>query len=170
MTNFAFAAAVAALFVVPAAAQADDDWTGFYVGIHIGTSQIETNGVSDSDPTLGLHAGYNHDFGQYILGGELSFDGAAEYTIGGTTETTETVRLKIKGGRVFGRTHLYGVVGYANFDDGFSRLDGYSVGVGVNYRATEKVLIGAEYLHDVFSRTGSDLKADTITLRASYRF
>lgn len=170
MKNLARAAVVAASIAVPTFAQADDDWTGFYAGLQAGSSALKSNGATDTNPILGLHVGYDYDFGNYILGGELSYDGGAEYTVDNTTSTSETVRLKVKGGHVFGRTLLYGTFGYANYKDDFYRLDGYSAGVGVSYRATDKITIGAEYLHDVFSRTGDDLTADTITVRASYKF
>ena len=97
--------------MAPALTAADETWTGFYAGAQLGFSDLSDDTISTADSTLGLHAGYLHSFGDYVLGGELSYDAGAEFVSGGSIEKVDTVRAKVKGGRVFGRTMLYGVAG-----------------------------------------------------------
>jgi len=156
--------------MAPVVTAAEESWTGFYAGAQLGFSDLSDDTTSTADSTLGAHAGYLHDFGGYVLGGELSYDAGAEFVSGGSIEKVDTVRAKIKGGRVFGRTMLYGVAGFANMDTAAGNVDGYSVGIGASYRASEKIVVGAEYLHDTFDTTGGNTKADTISLRLSYAF
>jgi opacity protein-like surface antigen len=61
------------------------------------------------------------------------------------------------------------VVGYANINGG-SKRDGYSAGVGVTYRATDKILVGLEYMRDTYDTSGDDITADSVALRVSYKF
>ena len=149
---------------------ADESWTGFIAGIQIGTAEVSVDGSDNGNAALGAHVGYLHDFGGYVLGGELSYDAGAELVTEGNAQKVDTVRLKLKGGHVFGRTLLYGVVGYANIDGASISNDGYSVGVGASFRATDNILIGAEYLRDVSDSSGGDVETDSVSLRLSYLF
>ena len=82
-----------------------------------------------------------------------------------------TARIKLKGGYDLGRTFFYGGVGYANLDGKNTRCDGYAVGLGASFKAIDKIVIGAEYLHDTLSwPSATDAKMNTVTLRASYKF
>lgn len=168
MMNLKKIALLAALAGCPVAGQADEDWTGFYGGLHFGSTELSGTANSDTTAFLGVHAGYDYDFGNYIIGGELAYDGGATYTLGGGVIKTDTVRIKLKGGYDLGRTMVYGVVGYSSMD-AFS-ADGASYGLGATYKITDSITIGAEYLHDSFSGSAGDFDADSIALRASYRF
>ena len=76
------AAVLLTLTALPA--QANGDWTGFYAGGQIGWADVEYPNSSPLVPggisfdgtggALGLHAGYNHDFGTFVLGAEISLD------------------------------------------------------------------------------------------------
>ena len=51
------------------------DWTGFYTGLQLGYSDAEVdNGLEGDNGSYGFHAGYNYDFGRFVLGGELDYD------------------------------------------------------------------------------------------------
>lgn len=51
------------------------DWTGFYAGGQLGYADIDGTGAADgSGGTYGVHGGYNYDFGQFVLGGEVDYD------------------------------------------------------------------------------------------------
>lgn len=56
-------------------ARPSQDWTGFYLGGQIGQTNSDFIGgsgatISDGNTeTYGLHAGFNHDFGSWVLGG-----------------------------------------------------------------------------------------------------
>lgn len=149
---------------------ADESWTGYQLGLQVGNQHVKAKGKSESNPTLGFHAGYLHDFGDYVFGGEVSYDAAAKYTVGGVKKSAKTTRIKIKGGHSFGDTLLYGVIGYAGLDVGGTNEDGYTAGIGVSYRLTPRMIVGAEYLHDTYSSGGADTDTDSVQLRASYKF
>jgi outer membrane immunogenic protein len=169
MAAIATTTAIGALLAPPV--YADEGWTGFYAGLHLGTSDLSAGNTSESDPTYGVHVGYDYDFGQFVLGGELAYDGSVDYVIGGTVTTSTTSRLKLKGGYDLGRTLVYGVVGHANLDGQNTRNDGYTVGLGVSFKATDKIVTGAEYLHDTLGwANNTDAKMDRFTMRASYKF
>ncbi|WP_181824551.1 outer membrane protein [Phaeobacter gallaeciensis] len=154
----------------PGHVSAEESWTGYQLGLQVGNQHIKAKGTGESNPTLGVHAGYLHDFGDYVFGGEFSYDAAAKYTVGGVSKSVKTTRLKIKGGHSFGDTLLYGVFGYAGLDTGGTKEDGYTAGIGVSYRLTPRVILGLEYLHDTYSSGGADTEADSVFLKASYKF
>jgi len=171
MTKLPALALAASFLTTPTLALSEEDWTGFYAGIHVGTSEFTSGGVRDSDPSMGLHAGYDYDLGNFVVGGELAYDAGAEYTLGGTTQSTKTARIKLKGGYDLGRILVYGVVGVARFEGDSARRDGFTLGLGANYKVTDRITIGAEYLHDSLDDVGAvGADMDTVTLRASYRF
>jgi opacity protein-like surface antigen len=156
--------------LVPTQSYADESWTGFNAGLQLSTVDLSDGDNDNGNGALGLHVGYLHEFDGYVFGGEVTYDAGAELVSENETEKAGTLRLKFKGGHVFGRTYLYGVVGYANIDGGSLSEDGYSAGVGVTYRATDKILVGLEYLRDTYDTSGDDITADSVTLRMSYKF
>lgn len=160
----------AILAIAPLTAHAEDNWTGFHVGLQAGHSNVTSAGPDLGNATLGLHAGYLHDFGRYVLGGELAYDAGAEMQTGGRVQKADTLRLKLKGGYDFGRTLVYGVVGAARLDASSGTINGHSVGLGAAYAVSERVILGAEYLHDSFDSNAQKTKADTVSLRLSYKF
>lgn len=156
--------------IMPTLSLANESWTGFNAGLQLSTIDVSESDNNNGNAALGLHAGYLHDFDGYVIGGELTYDAGAEVESGGKVEKVDTVRLKFKGGHVFGRAYLYGVIGYANIDGGSKSEDGYSAGFGVTYRATDRVLVGLEYLRDTYDTSGDDITADSVALRVSYKF
>lgn len=170
MTNLKNYAAAAAFIIVPAAVQADEDWTGFYAGLHVASTQLNGVGTKETTAVLGVHGGYDYDFGSFVLGGELSYASGANYTLGGVVNKSKTGRIKLRGGYDLGRTLVYAVVGYSSIDTGAGRLDGASYGLGVTYKVSDKVSLGAEYLIDDFSGSGPDIDGHAVSLRATYHF
>ncbi len=156
--------------MMPTLTLADESWVGFNAGIQLSAVDISEADNDNGNAALGLHAGYLHNYDGYVFGGEFTYDAGAEIDSAGKTEKVDTIRLKFKGGHVFGRTYLYGVIGYANIDGGSISEDGYSAGVGVTYRATDRVLVGLEYLRDTYDTSADDITADSVALRVSYKF
>lgn len=167
-------ASVLAVAATSAHAQ-DSDWTGFYGGVSFGIGSLETNvpGVTDSYSNLGLHAGYYHDLGDIVLGAELEhtkLDFGSGF-VGGSGDVT---RLKLKGGYDMGRVLPYVVVGTsrlsaAGMSDSFTNY-----GVGLDYKMSDTMRIGAEYLVDssngTFATTGAEVDLSTINVRLSIGF
>jgi outer membrane immunogenic protein len=119
----------------------------------------------------GVHAGYNHDFGKWVLGGELSYD---KVDADDVDFDADLLRVKARAGYELGNFLPYATVGYANLDGDDLGEDGITYGVGVDYLINEKFSVGAEYTRstfdDVASTDGLDLDADLFQVRASYRF
>jgi len=150
--------AVASL--LSANAMASDNWTGWYIGGNAGysrgTSDVETtlggqwssestglrdyvtNEMSPSlDPDgtqFGVQLGYNHSFGNFLLGGELSYNRmnmddnrqtgptptppfpSLTYDVGNRAEVDDELALRIKLGYASNRHAVYGTVGIARVD------------------------------------------------------
>jgi opacity protein-like surface antigen len=167
MNKLLIAAISAALFTSPVLAE--ETWTGFHLGVHGGTSELSVGPLDDSGAMYGIQAGYDHDFGKFIIGGEIDYS-TAEYTIAGTTGDIDSLRLKLRGGYDLGRAMIYGIVGIGDFDDGIDSENGSTLGLGLSYKATENIIISGEYLRDSFDVLGIDIDVDSLSLRAAYKF
>lgn len=152
---------------------AEEDWTGFYAGAQAGVSRLEILTSDDSGFGYGVFAGYNYDFGQFVLGGEIDFT-TAEYTLNSVTDDVSNTRLKIRGGYDLGRTLVYAVAGGVRANGGGINDNGFTLGLGADFKLTENFIIGAEYKHDFIDvdalGVDVDLDFDTFLLRASYKF
>ncbi len=164
-----------AIAPAPVAIMADTDWTGGYAGASLGYGWGDDALDDADDMTYGVFGGYNYDFGQFVLGGELEYLGSDIET--GTAELEDMTRLKLRAGYDAGPALIYGVVGaaYANADIGGVSYDdtGYTYGLGVDYAVTDSVNVGAELLQnefDGFDDSGSDLSATTLGARVSFKF
>jgi outer membrane immunogenic protein len=166
------------------------DWTGAYIGGQVGYGWGTASVDLDDDISLdtnfdgwlgGLHAGYNYDFGTFVLGGEVDYDWADlqfdDDDIDGSID--QIARAKLKLGYDLGQTLIYGVAGWAwanaeaegeNYSD-----DTWLVGAGATYRISDAWSAGGEYLYhgfrNGFDDTGiDDMGVSTITARMSYNF
>lgn len=156
---------------------ASNDWTGGYVGAQLGFGSFEAPGVALSGDGFlgGVHGGYNYDFGNYVVGGELSYD-TADISMGAGT-VSDAVRLKLRAGVDLGNTLIYGTAGAsrinANLGGGSAWDTGYFVGAGMEYMMTDSVSVGGEVLYDQidnFAGSGSDLRGPSIAARVSFHF
>lgn len=159
------------------------DWTGFYLGGQIGWGGFDAEGagldVSDDAAFGRVHAGYTHDFGNFIPGGEAEVEATGlEGRVGAATGQVDRIaRLKLRAGPDLGQSVVYGTVGLAKawaeaagteYDD-----TGYTVGLGVDHRLAGNWVIGGELLYDRFGdldKTGVDLSGLSLRVRASWRF
>lgn len=151
------------------------DWTGFYTGLQLGYADADGPGALDgSDNAYGFHAGYDHDFGRFVLGGELDYDKTNLDLGGGQGEIDSVARLKVKGGYDLGNTLVYATAGMARADTSLGDETGPFAGIGVTHKVSERYSIGAELLEHRFSDVGgvagNDLDATTFSIRGSLRF
>ncbi|WP_420014298.1 outer membrane protein [Sulfitobacter sediminis] len=159
----------------PVAVPVSGDWTGFYTGLQLGYADVDGDaGLEGDNGIFGFHAGYDYDFGDFVLGGELDYD-QADVDLNGGVETLDSVaRLKLKGGYDLGNTLIYATAGVARADTSLGDETGPFAGLGITYRVTDRYTIGAEILEhrfeDVGGTAGADVDATTITLRGSLRF
>lgn len=193
------AVGMAAAVLASMASQADaqsrqQSWQGFYLGLHAGGAFGD---VSVSDPTAkiswdhggfggGLHAGYNHQFGQFIVGIEGDYglskaDGTLVLADGVTVSTKTSNIGSIRGrlGLTVGSALVYATAGYGfgqlqarlvsvpdsiDFSES-NRISGYVVGGGVEMKLMQSVSGRLEALHYGLGRkaadsTGIDARAD----------
>ena len=157
------------------------DWTGPYIGVQAGYGFGEIDnlpGSVDADGFLGgVHAGYNFDLGGFVIGAEIDYDFANIEADGGFGEIDGIARGKLKGGVDLGRVlpYITGGIAHATADTVLGDFSdtGWAVGGGVDFAATDNIVLGAEYLYHDFSDfddTGLDVNVHTIKAKASFRF
>lgn len=149
------------------------DWTGFYAGGQLGYADIDGTGAADgSGGTYGIHGGYNYDFGQFVMGGEVDYD-KLDIDLGGGATADSVARLKLKAGYDLGKTLVYVTAGAARADTSLGSENGDFYGLGVAYKVNDKFTMGGEVLEHSFddiAGSGVDADATTFTLRGSYNF
>lgn len=161
--------------VVPMAeapAPVTGDWTGPYIGLSFGNLNTQAANTDKSGGVYGLYGGYDHDFGRFVLGGELDYQTGNDYAIAGV-DVDNVTRLKLRAGYDMGRTMLYGTVGAARIDTSLGDATGPVGGVGLEFKVTDRFTIGGEALahsFDDIGGSGVDADAQTYSLRASFRF
>lgn len=155
----------------PVAVVNDTDWTGGYVGLSYGNLDSQIGGSSENGGVYGIHGGYDYDFGNVVLGGELEYIGTGDdYDVGGVDVDSMT-RAKARLGYDFGSTLVYATAGAAKIETSIGDDTGAVGGVGLDYKVTDNFSVGGEALHHSFNDVGgSDLEAQTFSLRGSFRF
>lgn len=178
--------------IAPAPVAPASDWTGFYIGGQLGFGNLTVDGEpsldDDYDGALyGIHAGYQRDFGRFVLGAEVDWD-MTEISVGppgaaSAIDVDSVARAKLRFGYDAGRVLPYVTGGYARamlssddaatdalLDDSY---DGFFFGAGADFAVTDRFAVGAEVLRHDFGDTpldGIDVDVTTISLRASFRF
>ncbi|MCI5112924.1 MAG: porin family protein [Marivita sp.] len=156
--------------VAVAPVQMGGDWTGAYGGLSLGNLSADADGGLDDSE--GVYGGYDYDFGQFVVGGELDYQTGEDIELGGI-EVDDVLRAKVRGGYDLGQTLVYATVGAAQLNTNIGDDTGFVGGLGVEYKVTEQFTVGGEYLahrFDDFDDTGVDVDADTVSLRGSFRF
>ncbi|MGZ3215328.1 outer membrane protein [Paracoccus sp. T5] len=163
--------------VVAPVVAAGSDWSGFYAGLQYGQGDGELSTLDDSTDfdAYGVHAGYNRDFGRFVLGGELDYN---RLDIDTVDDKGDLARLRARAGYDMGRFMPYVTLGAARVSADLGAVDlketAFTYGIGGEFKVTERVSVGAEYTRqdfdDVADIDGLDLDSDMVQLRASFRF
>ena len=173
--------APAPVAVAPAPVMTGNDWTGFYAGGQLGYGRLSSDAITDEDDpagfTYGVHAGYDYDFGDLILGGELDIDGTNIEIEAPDSDLTSVARAKVRLGYDAGQFMPYVTAGVARAtttDDLDGETDGTFAGAGINYLLSDSLMVGGEVLQHQFDdfadNDGVEVDATTLSLRASFRF
>jgi len=159
------------------AVSAETNWTGFYVGLNYTSSDGELTNAGPTvdvsfEDSVGLYAGYDFDFGQYVVGGELTF---GKFDDKATGNETKLYQLQARIGADLGSFLPYVTVGAAKFSAGDNGSEtGVTYGVGGDYRINDSFSVGIAYSVNNFENVqellGADVKLEQIQMRASYRF
>lgn len=154
------------------------DWTGFYVGGQLGYGDVSSNvaAVNGDGAFGGVHVGYRYDFGQFVAGGEIAYNGSNGKS-GPANKVDSVTQFKVMGGYDLGSTLVYATAGAAHGKAtiaGVNRSDtGYLFGIGMDYAVNDKWTVGAELVHhriDNFDGTATDVRANSLQMRVGYRF
>ncbi|PWK59951.1 outer membrane protein [Roseicyclus mahoneyensis] len=157
------------------------DWSGPYIGLQydmIDGSAVVGGGF-DGD-AFGLFGGYRHDFGRFVLGGEIDYMvGSLDFAVPPfNVDVDGLLRVGIEAGYDAGRTLIYGTLGYVDLDLNIGGIsigdDGFFYGIGIDYLVTDNITLGAEILRHEFSNfagvAGSNLDVTTFGINIAYRF
>lgn len=160
------------------------EWSGMYFGLQTGSdnSELSKGDVSADFPDstdIGAHFGYMRDMGAVVVGGEAEY---GSLTFDDLDGDATVLRLKARVGYDAGKFMPYLTVGVANFSinepgDDISET-GFSAGLGIDYMATDKFIVGAELLTDRYNSFAEDQVGESgvtytfnaIEVRASLRF
>ncbi|SNT68669.1 outer membrane protein [Paracoccus seriniphilus] len=153
------------------------NWTGFYAGAQYGQGSADfNNGLGDSDAdAYGVHAGYNYDLGNWVVGGELDYN---KVDADDLDDKGDMTRLRARAGYDMGKFMPYVTLGAAHLSQDIPGGDisetDVTYGIGAEYKVTEQFTVGAEYTKQDFSDVadvdGLDLDTDMVQMRASFRF
>ncbi len=186
----AFAADLAVKASPPGAAYIASPWDGLYIGGNVGygeTSFSETASVPGASASASVHgngvvggfqAGYNKQFGTFVLGLETDFDlTSIENTTAGVSTKLPwfgTTRTRL-GFLINPALLLYGTGGVA-----YGRVEqsvpgasvktpgvGWAAGAGVQYAFTPQWSIGAEYLHVELDGPSANIGGLSVSTKAT---
>jgi hypothetical protein len=162
---------------VSAGARDGSDWGGSYGGAVLGFGTLDAAGGAGEDVRPGLRAGYDMDFGRFVLGAGVGLDAGTVALDGSDGELGAAARLGLRGGYDLGRTMLYATAGAARAegDLGGTEFTGTGVfgGFGAEYRLGERVTLGGEILLYRFGDVGpggDTVEAATAGLNIGLRF
>ncbi|WP_127110047.1 outer membrane protein [Pararhodobacter zhoushanensis] len=163
------------------------DWSGAYVGLQVGSMSprgSSTAGSANDDPFdsssgFGVFGGYQWQHGGLVFGGELGytrFDGEFVNFPGFFIGNIAEARARV--GYAFDRVLVSASLGYASqtYSGASYDLTGVTYGLGVDYAATDSVVLGLEYvvrnLDGGSVGIGDQLSVDdqSVRLRVSFHF
>ena len=154
-------------------------WTGGYAGAQIGYGEADTNiGISGDGAIGGLHLGYRHDFGGFVLGVELAHDWADITLQPGAVEVDNVTRLALTGGVSSGANLFYGPSPGRRrqmFQAAQSALaEGVVYGIGYAHMLNANTVLGVEWPHydldDGDFAPGVTAEGDSLQGRVSFKF
>jgi len=170
----AFKALIVASMMTSATPVLAEDWTGAYAGFSFGYADADgPNGSSGNDTSFGPHFGYDRDFGNFVLGGELEYNRLSLNLGDGEGSLDSMTRLKLRGGYDFGTALGYVVVGAARVDSSVDNDTAAVYGIGLAYPIGENFVISGEALRQNFddvTRSEGGLDSNVFNLRTTFRF
>lgn len=165
------------------------DWSGFYAGLGYGRSSGDLDfdpappQALDSGNATSLFVGYLMQRNNFVYGGELAFTSLKDNFVTGFTccEVDRSIDIKGRVGFAANRVLISGLLGYSmgSYDEGDGNWDpsGFSYGLGVDYMATQRLVVGLEYLARDLNGDNPDGSAqevnvdlDTVSLRVGFKF
>ncbi|MEX0307695.1 MAG: outer membrane protein [Ruegeria sp.] len=167
-------ATLLAALIASAAPAVAEDWTGAYAGFSFGYADADgSGGAGGSGVSFGPLIGYDYDFGNFVLGGELEYN-RLNLDLGQSEGSFDSLsRLKLRGGYDFGSALGYVVVGTARASTSGDSDTAAVYGIGVAYPIGDRFVISGEALRQDFDNvpeSGRRLDTNTFNLRTTFRF
>jgi outer membrane immunogenic protein len=188
-------------------AEAQGSWSGFYVGLETGIARNLVNLTDNSFGTInedqsdtglvaGAFAGYDHQIGDFVIGGvaDVDYVGTSDLVFNGKANTNydmdwvATARVRA-GWAPNDQLLLFGTggVSFAGVNGNLSAFGvpspisstetGYVLGAGAEYRFNGNWSVKGEYLHHDFGTVGADgvsavfkPRLDMFKIGLAYRF
>ena len=153
------------------------DWNGGWVGLDLGAGRSSAAGQKHNGSVYGVRGGYDYDLGQWVVGGALSWD-KTNLDLGASPDKLKDVaRLTVRAGADLGQTLVYAKVGAAraSADIGGQSLhdNGWTAGIGADYRLNDRWTVGGELSTDHFNNfggTATDVNATTASVNFGLHF
>lgn len=153
------------------------DWTGFYVGAHVGYGR--ENGSDASGLIGGAQIGYNWQLSRnWVFGieGDITGTDINDASLGIPVHVDYLASVRARIGYTWDRVMVYGTGGW-----GYARVgglgvhqtgDGYVLGAGVEWAFNRNWSARAEFLHYEFDDNGlpGNAYAQAFRLGVNYRF
>jgi outer membrane immunogenic protein len=176
-------------------APSKDRWAGAYAGVSIGHGYLQDYatlfGVTaeGDDMTYGAFAGYNFQFGHFVVGAEVSADRAnILFTDGSNIRSEFMYDVKLRGGLANDWAMVYATVGVEHGVTNIHALfpaqanasndSALQLGAGIDIAVTDNIAVGANYTYAKYKEFGGfsflgssvDVETQKLQLRLSYRF
>jgi outer membrane immunogenic protein len=156
------------------------NWTGFYVGAHVGWGWEHTSGVGgiDADGAIGgFQAGYNWQFNRnWVFGVEadISFTDINDNTLGIPVHVDYVGSARARLGYAWDRMMLYGTGGLAFVRAGGAGVHqsdtGFALGGGLEWAFAHRWSAKVEYIFHGFDTAIGDSDIQTVKFGVNYRF
>ncbi|MEJ6782627.1 outer membrane protein [Aminobacter sp. Piv2-1] len=158
------------------------DWSAPYIGISAGygwlrdvdrsfTPPLRSSG---DDVVFGAHAGYLHQFGSFVLGGEAEYMRLDINFEGFPIDVEDAYAAKARIGFAFDRLLLSGHAGATYITTNIGLEDwGWVAGAGADYLLSDNLTAGVSWDHmqfDRFDGTQIDGQIDLVKARVDFRF
>ncbi len=179
--------------VAPMAAQAPEEfsWTGFHLGVNAGGVKMHTpeksfKGVKYPMAAIGgIQGGYDHQFGQFVLGleGDANFSSGPVIKEGAfKSSVNQMFTVRGRAGYAVDRALIYATGGYANMSLKLNKAakagltadelkaakesrSGWTVGGGLEYALTDNLSARGEYLYvNMPKQKKTDVDGDRYTV------
>jgi outer membrane immunogenic protein len=157
-------------------------WSSFYVGGSVGYGLLSDVDYSFAPPLVsegkdwlfGVHAGYLHQFGNFVVGLEGEYQRLDIQFEGLPVFAEDAWTIKARAGLAFDRWLITGHGGGSYVTTNIGLEDwAWVAGVGVDYAVTDHIVLGASYSHmrsDSYDDTLIYARIDQFTARLGFKF
>ena len=152
-----------------ASAPARVNWTGFYLGGHVGygigtlSSDGSPVGLSFESPIISATAGFDFARDRFVFGPFAEYT----YITADEAEDIDDWAVGVRAGIVVApRTLLYGSAAYARLGDGGDGVDGLRAGLGTEFAVSDNIFVDTKVNYTWYDLEDANSLLDAGDLRA----